>query len=130
MKGHSRGRAALAVLAAALLAKAQAPYQPQPASPPRDAGYVTADGTIQIVGWDDLAGMFANLNALYVRTHPGAKFRYAPGNLMAPQHSLIFGETGVAPLGMEFSRNLNSPYPPPLHPPPSTLPPPPPSRPG
>ncbi len=110
MKGHSRGLAGLAVLAAALLANAQAPYQPQPASPPRDAGYVTADGTIQIVGWDDLAGMFANLNALYVRTHPGAKFRYVPGNLMAPQHSLIFGETGFAPMGMEFSSNLNSAY--------------------
>src|SRR5258708_24973024 len=110
MKGHSRGLAGLAVLAAALLANAQAPYQPQPASPPRDAGYVTADGTIQIVGWSDLAGMFANLNALYPRTHAGAKFRYVPGNLRAPQHSLIFGETAFAPMGMEFSSNLNSAY--------------------
>ncbi len=79
-------------------------------APPRDAGYVLADGTIQIVGWDDLAGMFSNLNALYVRAHPGTKFKYVPGNLMAPQHSLIFGETAFAPMGMEFSSNLNSAY--------------------
>ena len=51
-----------AMLFASLLASAQLPYQPQAASPPRDAGYVMTDGTIRIVGWDDLAGMFANLN--------------------------------------------------------------------
>jgi phosphate transport system substrate-binding protein len=95
---------------AAMTAHAQSPYQPQPASPPKDAGYVLADGAIQIVGWDDLAGMLANLNALYTRTHPGTKFSYVPGNLMAPQHSLIFGETAFAPMGMEFSSNLNSAY--------------------
>src|SRR5258708_30314160 len=54
--------------------------------------------------------MFSNLNALYVRAHPGTKFKYVPGNLMAPQHSLIFGETAFAPMGMEFSSNLNSAY--------------------
>ena len=42
-----------AVVFASLLASAQVPYQPQAASPPRDAGYVTADGTIRIVEvWD------------------------------------------------------------------------------
>ena len=93
---------------AALLAAASIPVSAQ--VPPRDAGYVLADGTIQIVGWDDLAGMFSRLDALYVRDHPGTKFKYVPGNLMAPQHSLIFGETAFAPIGMEFSSNLNSAY--------------------
>ena len=78
--------------------------------PPGNAGYVLADGTIQIVGWDDLAGMFSRLDALYVRDHPGTRFKYVPGNLLAPQHSLIFGETAFAPIGMEFSSNLNSAY--------------------
>jgi phosphate transport system substrate-binding protein len=54
--------------------------------------------------------MFDGLNALYVKSHPGAKFIYVPGNLIAPQHSLIFGETAFAPIGMEFSSNLNSAY--------------------
>jgi len=29
---------------------------------------------------------------------------------MAPQHSIIFGDTAFAPIGMEFSSNLNSAY--------------------
>jgi phosphate transport system substrate-binding protein len=94
--------AALLLAAASSLALAQVP--------PQDAGYVLADGTIQIVGWDDLEGMFSRLNALYTRAHPGTKFKYVAGNLMAPQHSLIFGETAFAPTGMEFSSNLNSAY--------------------
>jgi phosphate transport system substrate-binding protein len=106
--------AAMCAVAAMALAtgtaRAQSPYHSQPASPPSDAGYVLPDGTIRIVGWDDLAGVFSNLNALYIRTHPGAKLAYVPGNLMAPQHSLIFGETAFAPMGMEFSSNLNSAY--------------------
>ena len=47
----------IAVIAGAMcsigLALAQTPYQPHPASPPKDAGYILADGTIQIVGWDE-----------------------------------------------------------------------------
>ena len=89
---------------------AQATYQPRPASPASDAGYVLADGTIQIVGWDDLAGVFASLDALYAKTHPGTRFKYVSGNLFAPQHSLIFGETAFAPIGMEFSSSLGSAY--------------------
>lgn len=77
------------------------------AEPP---GYVLPDGSIQIVGWDDLQPMFERLDALYTRSHPGTRFKYVPGNLMAPQHSLIFGETAFAPMGMEFSSNLNSAY--------------------
>jgi hypothetical protein len=100
---------AIAVFAATT-AQAQAPYQPAPASPPNDAGYVLPDGTIQIVGWDDLAGIFARLDALYEKTHPGTKLTYVTGNLIAPQHSLIFGETAFAPTGMEFSTGLNSAY--------------------
>src|ERR1700693_2127061 len=91
-------------------ASSQTLYPPQPASPPKDAGYVLPDGTVQIVGWDDLSGIFEKLNALYAKAHPGAKFKYVPGNLIAPQHSLIFGETAFAPIGMEFSSNLGSAY--------------------
>ena len=88
----------------------QAAYDSRPVSPRRDAGYVLPDGTIQIVGWDDLAGIFERLDALYERTHSGARLRYVPGNLLAPQHSLIFDETAFAPIGMEFSSTLNSAY--------------------
>ena len=101
---------AAALSLAATGADAQQAYVPQPAQVPRDAGYVMADGTIRIVGWDDLAAMFERLDALYVRTHPGTKLAYVTGNLYAPQHSIIFGETAFAPTGMEFSTGLNSAY--------------------
>jgi phosphate transport system substrate-binding protein len=97
------------------LAHAQLPYEPRPASPSKEAGYVLPDGTIQIVGWDDLSGIFERLNALYESTHPGTKLKYVTGNLIAPQHSLIFDETAFAPIGMEFSSNLNSAYRPQVH---------------
>jgi phosphate transport system substrate-binding protein len=47
---------------------------------------------------------------LYAKTHPGTRFKYVPGNLLAPQHALIFGETAFAPIGMEFSSSLGSAY--------------------
>lgn len=105
-----RSRALGMLLAAPGLALAQAAYVPAPASPPRDAGYLLPDGTVRIVGWDDLAGMFEKLDALYEHTHPGTRLRYESGDLLAPQHALIFGETAFAPTGMEFSSSLNSAY--------------------
>ncbi len=89
---------------------AQVAYAPAPASPPPDAGYVRPDGSVRIVGWDDLAGIFGQLDALYERTHPGTRIHYESGDLLAPQHALIFGETAFAPTGMEFSTGLNSAY--------------------
>jgi len=79
-------------------------------APMSNAGYLLGDGAVQIVGWEDLSGIFDRLNALYQKTHPGSRFKYVPGNLMSPQHSLIFGETAFAPIGMEFSSNLGSAY--------------------
>jgi phosphate transport system substrate-binding protein len=101
---------AVALATAVFCARAQTPYPPQPGLPAKDAGYLLADGTIRIVGWDDLSGIFDKLDALYANSHPGTKFLYVPGNLIAPQHSLIFGETAFAPIGMEFSSNLGSAY--------------------
>jgi phosphate transport system substrate-binding protein len=79
-------------------------------APPKGAGYVLPDGTVQIVGWDDLAGVIERLDSLFIQSHPGVKFKFIPGNTMAPQHSLIFDETIFAPIGMEFSSNLGSAY--------------------
>ena len=79
-------------------------------SQPKGAGYLLSDGTVQIVAWEDLTGIFEKLNALYQRSHPGAKLKCVAGNLLSPQHSLIFGETAFAPIGMEFSSNLASAY--------------------
>ena len=101
---------ALALALSGAGAWAQAPYAPRSAMPPAGVGYVQSDGTIRIVGWDDLAPIFERLDSLFERTHPGTRLAYLKGDLLAPQHSIIFGETALAPTGMPFSTSLNSAY--------------------
>src|SRR5712692_7254914 len=68
--------------------------------PQKDAGYVLTDGTIQIVGFDDMEGIIESLNTLFVRSHPGIKFKFVKANSIAAMHSLVFDETAFAPTGM------------------------------
>jgi phosphate transport system substrate-binding protein len=49
-------------------------YQPQPLPTPQDHGYVMPDGSVRIVGFDDMAGMVAKWDQEFTRTHPGIKF--------------------------------------------------------
>lgn len=49
-------------------------YEPQAYTLPKGAGYLTPDGAVRIVGAQGMDVAFANLNALFARTHPGAKF--------------------------------------------------------
>jgi phosphate transport system substrate-binding protein len=49
-------------------------YHPQTVPMPHDHGYLMADGSIRIVGFDDMAGMVAKWDQEFARTHPGFKF--------------------------------------------------------
>jgi phosphate transport system substrate-binding protein len=49
-------------------------YRPQPVPTPHDHGYVMPDGSVRIVGFDDMAGMVAKWDQEFTRTHPGIKF--------------------------------------------------------
>jgi len=49
-------------------------YEPQPYTLPKDAGYLTPDGAIRIVGAQGMDVAFKNLNALFAKTHPEARF--------------------------------------------------------
>src|SRR5271166_4362330 len=49
-------------------------YHPQTVPMPHDHGYIMPDGSIRIVGFDDMAGMVAKWDAEFARTHPGFKF--------------------------------------------------------
>ncbi len=48
-------------------------YKPQQVKVPKDRGYVMRDGSIRIVGFDDMSGMISRWNALFERTHPGIR---------------------------------------------------------
>lgn len=81
-------------------------YRPVPASPPKDAGYVLPDGTIRIVGFDDMEGMILRLNALFTQTHPGTKFTYVKSNSYGALYSLMWDSTAFAPMAIDYQSNL------------------------
>lgn len=76
--------AAVALLGAFWLARAQdgkAPldpnlpdYHPQPVERPHGHGWVMPDGSVRIVGYDDMADMVAKWDEEFTRTHPGIRF--------------------------------------------------------
>lgn len=51
------------------------PFVPQRVTPPKDAPYVLADGSIYVAGNDLLAPLIERLDDLFQKTHPGFKFK-------------------------------------------------------
>lgn len=49
-------------------------YHPRPVPVPHGRGYVMPDGSVRIVGFEDMAGMIAQWDAIFSRTHPGIRF--------------------------------------------------------
>ena len=49
-------------------------YEPLPVQPPHDHGYIMPDGSLRIVGFDDMAGMVAKWDEEFTITHPGIRF--------------------------------------------------------
>jgi phosphate transport system substrate-binding protein len=49
-------------------------YRPQTVPVPHDHGYVMPDGSLRIVGFDDMAGMVAKWDEEFTKTHAGIKF--------------------------------------------------------
>lgn len=82
-------------------------YHPQPASPPKDAGYVLPDGTIRVVGFDDMESLVLRLNALFTQTHPGTKFTYVKSNSYGALYSLMWDSTAFAPMAIDYQSNLS-----------------------
>ena len=81
-------------------------YHPLPALPPKDAGYVLPDGTIRIVGFDDMADVISRLNALFTQTHPGTRFSYVKSNSYGALYSLMWDSTAFAPMAIDYQSNL------------------------
>lgn len=74
-------------------------YKPQPVPQPHDRGYIMRDGSIRILGFDDMAGMVAGWNALFAKTHPGIRFTpILKGNGTAIP-AITYDTTAFAPEG-------------------------------
>ena len=86
------------------------PYQPRKFHFPDEATYRQGDGTVTIVGYNDMRGMLAAWNILFTATHPGARFRLnLPGTRMAPP-ALMRGHSAFAPMGAPFEPGALSAY--------------------
>ena len=77
-------------------------YEPRPFAVPKDAGYVRPDGSIFIAGASAMKTGLANLNALFIRTHPGTRFSTEqPGSSVGPA-SILFHRSPFAVMDREM----------------------------
>ena len=70
----------LALVVTAALSAAQSitdlpSYQPRSLSPPQSANYLLPDGSIYLAGNDSMKAMLTGFNELFLKTHPGFKFK-------------------------------------------------------
>jgi phosphate transport system substrate-binding protein len=74
-------------------------YHPKPVPQPHDRSYIMRDGSIRILGFDDMAGMVGRWNALFASTHPGIRFTpILKGNGTAIP-AITYDTTAFAPEG-------------------------------
>ena len=82
------------------------PYQPRQVAPQKNAGYILPDGSIRVVGLDDMKGIIIRLDALFTRTHPGIRFTFVKSNSLAAIYSLMFGTSAFAPVAISYPNSL------------------------
>ncbi len=78
-------------------------HEPQRVEFPREAPYITPDGAIAIVGYNDMRGIIEALNARFIADHPGFKFALTLKGTRTAPPALARGESAFAPMGAEFS---------------------------
>ena len=79
------------------------PYESRAFATPSDAAYVTKDGAVAIVGYNDMRAMLGDIAALFEAAHPGARLVLdLPGTRFAPA-ALAAGTSALAPMGAEFT---------------------------
>ena len=78
-------------------------YEPRAFATASDAAYVTRDGAIVIVGYNDMRDMLGDIVARFEAAHPGTRLVLdLPGTRFAPA-ALAEGTSALAPMGAEFT---------------------------
>jgi phosphate transport system substrate-binding protein len=97
--------AAAVMVPLALFGRGTAAQQVTPNTPPaRVPGYVLPTGELQIVTCAGMADAVKALNALFVKSHPGARFKLRTGDNYSVMATLTFDRTLVGPLCSEYTR--------------------------
>ena len=89
---------AIRCIALACAASLFSPVFAAPVAIDRNMPYVLPDGSVQIVGNDGLDEVIAQLNALFVRNHPGIRFQTVMKGSSTGMPALTAGVTAFAPL--------------------------------
>ncbi|MGM3411581.1 PstS family phosphate ABC transporter substrate-binding protein [Ralstonia holmesii] len=104
------GAALIASVASAMAIEAQSAvdtplphFAPTPLQAPAGASYQNADGVIRIIGYNDMQGMLARINALFQSFHPEFKFELILKGTRTAPGALARGASLLAPMGAEFS---------------------------
>lgn len=84
------------------------PRQPDPSRrgpppPNRPAPYLTANGAISIIGYNDMREMLETLDELFERAHPGAHFALSLKGTRTAPAALAAGRSLLAPMGAAFT---------------------------
>ncbi|MHB8813246.1 MAG: PstS family phosphate ABC transporter substrate-binding protein [Steroidobacteraceae bacterium] len=66
------------------------------------APYLTANGAISIVGYNDMQEMLESLDGLFRRAHPGVRFALTLKGTRTAPAALAAGRSLLAPMGAEF----------------------------
>ena len=78
-------------------------YQARAIALPRSAGYVSTDGAVKVVGYNDMRDMLEALTPIFTKAHPGIRFEWdLKGTRFAPA-ALSAGASAFAPMGAEFT---------------------------
>jgi phosphate transport system substrate-binding protein len=78
-------------------------FEPAPLAVPTGVPYQNADGAIRIVGYNDMRGIQARINALFQRAHPEFRFELILKGTRTAPDALAQGTSLLAPMGAEFS---------------------------
>jgi len=78
-------------------------FTPAPLPLPEGASYQSADGAIRIVGYNDMQGILARINARFQQAHPEFRFELILKGTRTAPAALADGSSLLAPMGAEFS---------------------------
>lgn len=78
-------------------------YQSRAIALPKSAGYLTADGAVRVVGYNDMRDMLVALSPIFAKAQPGIRIEWElKGTRFAPA-ALAAGTSAFAPMGAEFT---------------------------
>lgn len=103
-------RRPFAAAPAAHLTRGLERYRPAPARMPAKAGYRRADGSVRIVGYNDLRTPLAAIDLLFEATHPGLRFTLDLRGTRTAPPALASGRSLLAPMGAAFEPDALSAY--------------------